>query len=160
MSYPDDSLFAYGNTAGFVSPGASRERAVEEARTGVFTRRARQILDLLEGHPEGMTWKELGSALHLHHGQISGALSNLHRREMVFMIAKQRDKCHPYCHVKFRDRFGFLERIDHPSTSAGNVARRVEKELIEHLLTDARLDNVDLHTFGLVARLKELRGKR
>lgn len=160
MSYPDDSLFAYGNTAGFVSPGASRERAVEEARTGVFTKRARQILDLLERHPEGLTWKELGTALGLHHGQISGALSNLHRREMVFMVAKQRDKCHPYCHVKFRDRWGLLDRIDHPSTSAANVARRIEKELIEHLLTDARLTDVDLQTEYLVNRLKQMRGKR
>lgn len=160
MSYPDDSLFAYGETAGFVSHGASRDRAVAEARSGAFTKRARQILDLLESNPDGLTWRELGARLNLHHGQVSGALSNLHRREMVFMLHKQRDRCHPYVHVKFRDRYRILDRIDHPSTSTANVARRVEKELMDHLLSEATLTGADLKTRALLDQLRQLRGKR
>lgn len=45
---------------------------------------------------KGITWKELGIALGLHHGQSSGALSNLHRSGLIVRLAERRQRCGVY----------------------------------------------------------------
>ena len=74
-----DLFTYYGQTGGFVARPASVDRAMREIATGKLSERQAQILDLLDDAGFcGLTWQGCGDLLGLHHGQISGALSNLH----------------------------------------------------------------------------------
>ena len=120
FSITDDDALTYNGTAGAVNQPASQQRAKREASNGAATERARLILNVLAELPDGATWKQLGSVLTLHHGQVSGALSNLHKSGHVFMLHKQKDRCHLYVHAKFRVNYTTDERIDEPAqTKAG-----------------------------------------
>lgn len=131
FSISDDDALPYAGTAGFVSQPASAQRAQSEARTGEATARARAVLSVLEAHPTGLTWKELATLMNLHHGQISGALSTLHKSGHVFMLQKQRNRCHPYCHAKHRVNYPSTARIDEPAqTKAGKRKDDLEQLLI------------------------------
>lgn len=133
----EDSLWTYFNgTGGFVDRPASRDRATEEAASGELSARQRDILrELIACGERGSTWNEMGQRLELHHGQVSGALSNLHKAGLVFTLREKRDKCHPYVHADYRDGFGVEERFDEPaSTQAGrnNEAVRLLVDACRH----------------------------
>lgn len=131
FSITDDDAMPYSGTAGFVSQPASAQRAQSEARTGEATARARRVLSVLESHPAGLTWKQLSTLMNLHHGQVSGALSTLHKSGHVFMLQTQRDRCHPYCHATHRLNYADAERIDQPTqTKAGKRKDDLEQLLI------------------------------
>jgi hypothetical protein len=131
FSISDDDALPYAGTAGFVSQPASAQRAQNEARTGEATARARAVLSVLEVHPTGLTWKELATLMNLHHGQVSGALSTLHKSGHVFMLQTQRNRCHPYCHAKHRVNYPPTARIDEPAqTKAGKRKDDLEQLLI------------------------------
>ena len=94
----------YNETSGYVLRPASQERAWREINDGSLSQRQQDIrIELAMAGVEGMTWKELGDKLGLHHGKISGALSNMHACGAVFMLREQRDRCHPYVHSMYRD---------------------------------------------------------
>ena len=126
----DDELLPYAGTAGFVDQPASIERAKKEAASGKAVKRAKQILHTLSLHPEGLTYKQVGDLLNLHHGQSSGALSILHQNGVVFMLQEKINRCHVYVHSNQRYKYEASERIDEP---ASTVAGRKRKEL-QHLL--------------------------
>ena len=131
FSIGDDDALPYAGTAGFVSQPASAQRAQSEARSGEATARARAVLAHLEAHPTGLTWKELATLMNLHHGQVSGALSTLHKSGHVFMLQTQRNRCHPYCHAKHRVNYPPAARIDEPAqTKAGKRKDDLEQLLI------------------------------
>lgn len=131
FSITDDDALPYAGTAGFVSQPASAQRAQSEASTGEATARARAVLSVLETYTAGLTWKELATLMNLHHGQVSGALSNLHKSGHVFMLQAQRNRCHPYCHAKHRVLFPPEARIDAPTqTKAGKRKDDLEQLLI------------------------------
>lgn len=131
FSITDDDALPYAGTAGFVSQPASAQRAQSEAQSGEATARARAVLAHLEAHPTGLTWKELATLMNLHHGQVSGALSNLHKSGHVFMLQTQRNRCHPYCHAKHRVNYPPTARIDEPTqTKAGKRKDDLEQLLI------------------------------
>lgn len=155
----DDSLFAYGDTAGFVNMPASRSRAIEEASSGKFSARAILVLNRLADYPEGLTWRELGSMMNLHHGQVSGVLSNLHRKGMVFMLHQQRDRCHLYVHANHRNRFTPLERIDDPTRTQASIKRDLEKRILAGLASlPAHLIDVrgDIQLSSAIAQYRRL----
>ena len=130
------------------SPTARQQDMAErEARDGTFTVRARRVLDALQSQPTGMTWRELGSRLGLHHGQISGALSNLHRTGHVFMLTAKRDRCHPYVHVAFRSQFVAEDRIDHPSQTKAGRQKEIEREILD-LIIGLRPDAISVWRDG------------
>lgn len=111
MEFP---ILPYNGTGGFAkgSP-TSQERATREASSGALSRRQQAVLAYLEGcGPSGATWQEAGQQLGLHHGQISGALSNLHRAGLVFQVLTKRNKCLPYVHSCFREYYSPIERRD------------------------------------------------
>lgn len=130
----------YNGTAGYVDRPASRERAFAEVADGTLGARQRQILDALDAvGVRGATWRELQEYLaqqgcNLHHGEISGALSNLHRAGQVFYLAEQRDRCHPYVHASFRKWVSPDLRYDEPAKT--RTSQR--KELLEELLIACR----------------------
>ena len=126
---------AYNDTAGYVNRPASKQRAMQELNGGVLGKRQQAILDVLDAAgANGMTWKELGDQLGLHHGKISGALSNMHLFGVVFMLRLTKDRCHPYVHAKFRDEWTAEARYDEPAKTRTSE----RKELLEQLLSVCR----------------------
>lgn len=125
----DVNLFTYANTLGSVNRETSKTRTTREEAT----KRAQHILDLL--NPEatkGFTWKELAQITGLHHGQISGLLSNMHRAGLVAQLRAKRDGCHPYIHADYVAWCGDGEVFIEPvSTQAGRTRTRL------NLLMDA-----------------------
>lgn len=126
-----DLWTAYNDTAGFVARPASRERAIREVQDGELSARQKTIrVRLATAGAEGMTWKELGEALGLHHGKVSGALSNMHALGAVFMLRTQRDRCHPYVHAMYRDWFSEDERYDEPARTRNSRRNELMTELL------------------------------
>lgn len=122
----------YNGTGGYVNRPASKERAVREAKDGTLSARQQAVLQALrEAGPTGATWRTLGQLLNLHHGQVSGVLSNLHKAGLVFMLRKQRDnRCHPYVVADYRHNYRDGEVWDRPvQTRAGE-----RRQLLEQLL--------------------------
>jgi hypothetical protein len=123
---------AYNDTEGYVDRPASRERAIKEAQNGTASERQQAILSLLDDAGlDGMTWKELGDELGLHHGKISGALSNMHLGGVVFMLRQTKDRCHPYVHANYRDDWTPAERYDEPARTRASKERELHAALLQ-----------------------------
>lgn len=130
-----DNYNTYAGTSGYVNQPASITRAITEANNGTSTERARVILTYLAHSPEGMTWKQFSMRLNLHHGQISGALSNLHKSGHVFMLRQQRNRCHPYVHSIYKDHYTPEQRIDTPVKTKTTQRLQDLEELLDTLTT-------------------------
>jgi hypothetical protein len=129
MTHPELPFTPYTGTGGHAGSEASRERAEREAVDGTLADRQQDILDYLAGvGVGGATWVTVGQALSLHHGQVSGALSNLHTGGAVFMLRKRHNRSHPYVHVRFRAFYNDNEVHDEPKTTkAGQRRARLEE---------------------------------
>ena len=104
----DDDLpiTPYRGTGGSVPRDTSAARAEKDVKSGNLGDRQMKVLRILfRVGVTGATWSELGDELSLHHGQISGVLSNLHKEGRVFMLKETRLGSHPYCHVGIRGHF-------------------------------------------------------
>ena len=122
----------YNETSGYVLRPASQERAWREINDGSLSQRQQDIrIELAMAGVEGMTWKELGDKLGLHHGKISGALSNMHMCGAVFMLREQRDRCHPYVHSMYRDWLDEDKRYDEPTKTRNGKRNQLIGELLE-----------------------------
>lgn len=129
-------VLPYQGTSGHVAQSdTSTDRAVREDESGTTTARQSAVLSQLADLESGATWRALGSTLNLHHGQISGALSMLHKAGHVFMLKEKRHGCHPYVHARWRDLYGPDERIDVPAQTASATRRRQLGELLHALDT-------------------------
>lgn len=97
----------YNGTQGSVAVATSINR---------LTPRLEEVMDKLHDHgTSGMTWREIATELGLHHGQASGALSNLHRLGVVFVRKGwQREKCQVYVHGDYRTHFEDFMCVDTP----------------------------------------------
>jgi len=126
------SLFTiYNGTGGFVNRPASVNRAINEATSGKLSERQTLILGLLaEAGANGLTWHVCGERLGLHHGQISGALSNLHGCGEVFTLNKLLKGCHPYVHSKYRSDWTPEERCDEPVKTVSTKKRELQDQLL------------------------------
>lgn len=130
----------YSGTGGYVDRPASRERAFAEVADGTLGARQHQILSALRDlGAQGGTWREIAEYLAkqdvvLHHGEVSGALSNLHKAGKVFHLREQRNRCHPYVHAEFRTWHSPDQRYDEPAKTRATQ----RKELLEHLLGACR----------------------
>ena len=138
---PLGGLFAYPDeTTGHVPRPASIERAEREASDGTAADRALDILAILADEPFGLTWAELADRLSLHHGQVSGALSNLHKTRRVFMLREKVGRSHPYLHEKFRTDYDTDERYDDPAQTRSGRTRELERQIITALEANHRID--------------------
>lgn len=119
----------YNGTSGWSGSQASEQRAKQADSTGLTARRQLDTLNQLErAEAAGLTWQELAFHFGWHHGQASGALSNLHKGGHIERLVEKRNKCHVYVlpdWVMFRptDPFGRKHpheviEIDH--TTMGN----------------------------------------
>lgn len=86
----------YAGSSGWSGTDTSRERAEDADRTGRTARRQHAILTALGTRgATGATWQEMLDIVaetdpSVHHGTISGALSNLHRDNRVALLAETR----------------------------------------------------------------------
>jgi hypothetical protein len=129
-------IVPYSGTGGYAyGSDTSRARAELEASDGTLSRRQEQVLSaLLALGPTGATWKEMGEFLNLHHGQVSGALSNLHRAGLVFQLRQPRHRCMPYVHRDFRGHYDDDLRRDSNTTrripTADEISPMVSRALV------------------------------
>ena len=127
-----DLFTYYGETGGFVARPASVDRAMREIASGKLSERQSQVLDLLDGAgASGLTWNDCGTLLGLHHGQISGALSNLHGCGMVFALKQIRNRSHPYVHIKYQSEWNDEARYDEPVRTRNSKERNLQAQLLE-----------------------------
>lgn len=101
-----------------------------------------RIINLLSPTKNGLTWKELQLELRdtfgqrAHHGTISGALSHLHKKGVVFSLTSKRDNCKPYVHHSYKDAYKKAERNDYPTS---NNKWEYTADLLYHVMTS---DNI------------------
>jgi hypothetical protein len=131
-----DTLFPYNGSAGHVDRPASVQRADREKVDGITVDRAFVVLSqLLERGEHGATWQELSSVLGLHHGQVSGCLSVLHKAGRVFATKALRGRCHVYVHESFRYSYAPEARYDQPVKTKSAT----RKDALEKLFAAAAL---------------------
>jgi hypothetical protein len=135
MTHPELPFTPYTGTGGHAGSEASRERAETEASDGTLADRQQRILAWLDSAgASGSTWVSVGQGLNLHHGQVSGALSNLHAGGFVFMLRKRHNRSHPYVHAKYRGFYQDSEVHDSPKTTKAGQRR----DRLEDLVTACR----------------------
>lgn len=84
-------------TAGWSGSEASHERASDEATKGISKHRQQRILTvLIDAGGRGMTWREVSAATGWHHGQVTGALTVLHKNNLIARLRAKRTKCSIY----------------------------------------------------------------
>jgi DNA-binding transcriptional regulator GbsR (MarR family) len=143
----------YNGTAGYVNRPASKERAIRQRENKVLSDQAQRVLYLLNyAGKDGMTWREIGEALDLHHGQISGLLSNMHQKEMVFSVIQIRDRCHPYVHKHYRSAYKDNEVYDQPA----RTSKVTNRETITDLMQAIKRCQDENYNFYAVQALNEL----
>lgn len=87
----------YNGSSGWSGTQTSKERAEEADSSGTTSKRQREVLAVVDVHGAyGVTVKDLRESLPLHHGQASGALSNLHKDGRIARLAETRDRCKVY----------------------------------------------------------------
>ena len=133
--------FQYNGSSGSVPRDTSIDREKSERESGATSLRARRTMHLLltrQGY--GLTWKEVQQEYRnyygeqLHHGQISGVLSNLHRDGRIFTTkAIKRENCLAYFHSDLRDFFSADERHDDPVQTKAGIRRAALESLVAHI---------------------------
>lgn len=132
MNRPELPFLPYAGTGGHAGSEASRDRAEREAGDGTLADRQRAVLDYLDYIGiSGATWATVGQHLALHHGQVSGALSNLHAGGAVFMLRKRHNRSHPYVHAKYRGFYQDSEVHDSPKTTKAGQRRVGFEDLVQ-----------------------------
>lgn len=88
----------YNGTAGYVDVDTSHETAIHEAVTGIASKTQRYVLIILgQRKARGATIGELRETTgSLHHGKISGALSDLHKVGKVVALRERRGRAGVY----------------------------------------------------------------
>ena len=126
--------FQYGGTGGSVQRQTSIDREEYERNSGETKARAIRFMTIFHDYGEmGVTWKEMKDhyktryTVELHHGQISGLLTNLHKDGKIFIAASnRRDGCFAYMHSAQKPYF--KDRFDSPvQTKAGMRKAALEK---------------------------------
>lgn len=93
----DLPLMPYAGTSGHSGTTTSKARVDKEDHDGTTGKRQRQVLDEVTDHMAyGLTVKELREILELHHGQVSSALSILHKEGLLSRLSEARDRCKVY----------------------------------------------------------------
>lgn len=108
----------------------SRARAAIEDADGTTQRLRDQITEWLDSAgPQGLTWSEIGAVTNYHHGQISGALSTMHKHGEIVQLRTIRNRCHPYIHCRYADLYNPNELNYEPVKTRGNAVLDVADEL-------------------------------
>ena len=125
-----EPILPYAGTSGWSGSTTSKERAERQDSDGTTSKRQRAVLNALTDLAgQGATWNELGTLLGLHHGAISGVLSNLHREGVLCRLKDRRGRSQIYILPQF---VGDKE----VETYRPNVSSRLLTEILTELETD------------------------
>lgn len=92
----------YAGSSGWSGSSTSERRAAEEDASGVTAARQRAVLiHVSDCGEEGATWHEVADALGLHHGQVTSALSNLHRSGHLIRTSRVRGRSKVYMSASY-----------------------------------------------------------
>ena len=101
----------YNGTGGWSGTQTSKDRAERMVSSGELSRtQAIVVQQLAYKQMDGCTVHEISIPTEdgqgwMHHGSVSGALSNLHQHGKISRLASKRNNCHIYCLNTFvRDR--------------------------------------------------------
>jgi hypothetical protein len=148
-----ETVLPYLGTEGYVTRQASILRAQRDVISGNAGERQIAILKHLSVLPQGATWVEVGHALQLHHGQVSGALSVLHKAGKLFQLRDTRSRSHPYVHSNFRYKYTDSERFDTPTRTNGKLLKaRIDDGLVHAEAALHYLNELSLTTEVLLVR--------
>lgn len=87
----------YAGTSGFSGSSTSEERARTQDADGTTGKRQVEVLQQLHLTQRlGRTVTELRESTGWHHGQVSAALSNLHKVGLIQRLTERRGKCQVY----------------------------------------------------------------
>lgn len=97
----------YNGSSGWSGSETSKARADHDDSTGITSKRQQAVLrHLAIAGARGGTWREIGGVHGWHHGQVSGALSVLHKVGRIARLTEQRDGSAVYVlpdHTEGRD---------------------------------------------------------
>ena len=125
----------YAGTEGHSESTASRDRAHSEAGDGTASARQTTILRCLQIRGErGATWNELAAALDLHHGQVTGSLSSLHKDGQISRLTERRGRSSIYVLPEFED--GRKTAPQGRRTAPERDLRPIIQEAIEEYMLD------------------------
>lgn len=97
-------VLPYAGTSGWSGSDTSRERAEERDKKDTKQIQREVLLHLLDAEYEGLTWKEIDVVCNInHHGNTSGALSNLHKANRIARLSIKRNRCKIYVHPDYID---------------------------------------------------------
>ena len=95
-------LTPYAGTSGWQGSDASRDRVLEDDKSGLTAHCQRISLYRVQTQGErGLTWKELGEIENWHAGQSSGSLSVLHKEGYIYRLKEKRNRCSVYVTEEF-----------------------------------------------------------
>ncbi len=147
----------YNGTGGWSGTQTSKDRAERMVSTGDLSRtQASVIQQLAYRQMDGCTVHEISIPTAdgqgwMHHGSVSGALSNLHQHGKISRLADKRNNCHIYClntfvrgrelspftpHKKHKTKFSLSDKPK-PLTTGDRLEKR---DAIMALLISRRLD--------------------
>ena len=142
MSEQETIWLAYGETAGYVQRASSKERAVREVKDGTLSKRQQLLLVFLDAAgTDGLTWKQLADITALHHGQVSGALSIMHKNNEIFALRIVRDRCHPYVHNAYKSIYAADERFDDAIRTVSSLRIELLMRLVDVCRDDINILN-------------------
>ena len=96
------TVLPYNGTAGWSGSSTSRDRAVDNVKSGREKSNQIKALALLkEMKWHGLTWKELSLETNTHHGTASGTLSVLHKTGQIVRTNNSRLRCKIYLHPDY-----------------------------------------------------------
>lgn len=151
-------VLPYAGTSGWSGSTASRERAETADSDGTTKGRQAAALTALGLHKErGMTWKELGQYLGVHHGIASGVLSVLHKAGKIDRLAGERRlRCSVYVlpeHVQGRPTAPYGGKPKHADLNVPATDRLVisDTDAVESYLAPAPT----AHAASLAARRED-----
>ena len=96
-------VLPYAGTSGWSGSETSKQRAINEDKSGVTNLRQKQtIVHLNHNESRGLTWRDLSEITNWHHGTASGVLSVLHKAGIIIRLKETRNRCAIYVTPEWR----------------------------------------------------------
>lgn len=131
-----NAVLPYNGSSGWSGTETSKNRAESEDSKGVTSERQQALLSLLDRRGlSGGTWKDLGEELGWHHGQISGALSVLHKAGEIARLKEAKDRSAIYVGLDFvNDRES--EEYKSKNRDENYYRQMIADEILNHCISE------------------------
>lgn len=125
-------LNLYQGTLGFVPVDTSKERAIQEANNGTAEDRLDRVFRSVKNAGiNGAIWTDVANDLNMHHGQVSSALSVLHRSHKIVMLTTKINRCHPYVDAQWLQHLDASQVVHEPKKTMTKLKAEAGEQLAE-----------------------------